>query len=80
MLDNKVMNIYKRWYTELIMCDGKNETIHEEWKKHIPTLEQVHRWLNASGFAIEKEFGDYSKNPISEKTYRAIIWAKKQNG
>lgn len=110
MLNNDIMNIYRRWYaeiyennvygkhvligdgynvktqiaygrryTELTTPDGQQETIHEEWEKHIPTLEQVHKWLADSGFIIDKEFGDYNGNPISKKTYKAIIWARKLN-
>lgn len=73
----KTQMAYGRRYTEITTSDGQQETIHEEWKKHIPTLEQVHKWPADSGFVIDKELGDYNGNPISEKTYRAIIWAKK---
>ncbi len=73
----KTQMAYGRRYTELITPDGQQQTIHEEWKKHIPTLEQVHKWLTDSGFVIDKELGDYIGNPINEKTHRAIIWAKK---
>ena len=45
--------------------------------KHFATLEQIHAWLSSYGFIIEEEYGDYNRNPISEKTHRAIIWAKK---
>ena len=41
------------------------------------TLEQIHKWLAESGFVIEQECGDYQGNSISEKTHRAIIWARK---
>ncbi len=68
---------YGRRITELILPDGKHETIQQNFAKHIPTLEQVHQWLNASGFNIIYEFGDYNRNPISKDTYRAIIWAEK---
>lgn len=68
---------YGRRYTELDMPSGEQEIIHEKWKKHIPTLEQVHKWLDEAGFVVECEFGDCDKNPISEKTGHAIIWARK---
>lgn len=61
------------------MPDGRHETIHETWEKHIPTLEQVHKWLTESGFKVVNEFGDYNRKPINENTYRAIIWSEKTN-
>jgi len=45
--------------------------------KHIPTLLQVHEWLDKAGFKIVSEYGDYNGNQISETTHKAIIWAKK---
>lgn len=45
--------------------------------KHFATLEQIHTWLKSAGFVIEQEYGDYNRNPISENTSRAIIWARK---
>lgn len=45
--------------------------------KHFATLEQIHTWLSANGFIVQKEYGDYNRNPISENTNRAIIWARK---
>jgi SAM-dependent methyltransferase len=45
--------------------------------KHFATLEQIHNWLDSAGFVIEQEYGDYNRNPISEKTNRAIILARK---
>lgn len=68
---------YGRRLTELDMPNGQHEIIHETWEKHIPTLEQVHKWLTESGFKVVNEFGDYNRNPINENTYRAIIWAEK---
>ena len=43
--------------------------------KHFVPLEQIHTWLSEEGFRIEKEYGDYAGNPISEATGRAIICA-----
>ncbi len=43
-------------------------------KHHVP-LTQLHTWLDAQGFRIEEEYGDYAGNPISEVTGRAIICA-----
>lgn len=77
--NSKTHMAYGKRYTELTLCDSQQETIREKWEKHIPTLEQVRKWLTDYGFVIDKEFGDYSGSPISEKTCKAIIWAKKIN-
>lgn len=53
--------------------------VHEKAAmKHIPTLKQVRRWLKEAGFEILREYGDYKGNPISETTYRAILWAERR--
>lgn len=43
--------------------------------KRYLTLEQLHTWLVAEEFRVEKEYGDYAGNPIGETTGRAIICA-----
>lgn len=63
---------------ELALADGSTLVEEIPTKKHFASLEQVHEWLNSSGFIIEGEWGDYQRNPISETTNRAIIWAKKR--
>lgn len=45
--------------------------------KHFATLEQIKNWLCSAGFVVEQEYGNYDRDPISESTNRAIIWAKK---
>lgn len=45
--------------------------------KHFAMLEQIHKWLSNAGFVVEQEYGDYNRNPISETTSRAIIYARK---
>ncbi|MDF2684903.1 MAG: Methyltransferase type 12, partial [Clostridia bacterium] len=45
--------------------------------KYFPKYNQVKDWLNKAGFIIEQEYGDYNKNPISETTSRAIVYARK---
>lgn len=68
--------IFKR-KKEVITWDGEKIVQESFEMKHIPTLLQVHKWLNESGFKIMNEYGDYKGNPISETTNRAIIWAEK---
>lgn len=63
---------------EMILADGSSLIQEIPTEKHFATLEQVREWLKRFGFVIENEWGDYHGNPISEKTNRAIIWAKKK--
>jgi len=63
--------------TELTLPNGEIYTFERIWEKHIPTLQNVHDWLDSNGFVIEQEYGDYDKNPIGETTHRAIIYARK---
>lgn len=63
--------------TELITKEGEKIVQESVGTKHIPTLLQVHEWLEEAGFLIVNEYGDYDVNPISETTKRAIIWAEK---
>ena len=63
--------------TTIILPNGDKYTIDDVTVKHIPTLEQVHSWLDEAGLIIEQEYGDYSRNEISEKTCRCIIYARK---
>ncbi|MCL2540219.1 MAG: hypothetical protein FWE53_02150 [Firmicutes bacterium] len=44
---------------------------------HFVRLQQVTDWLGEVGFEIEKLYGNYSQDPVSENTNRAIIYAKK---
>lgn len=60
---------------ELVTPEGRKINKEMLSVKHYVTLEQMHSWLAAKGFRIEKEFGDYAGNPISETTGRAIICA-----
>lgn len=62
---------------ELLLADGTEIKRDIPSTKHFVTLEQIHEWLEACGFIMEEEYGDYNGNPISEMTNRAIIWARK---
>lgn len=63
---------------ELLLPDGTEIKQDIPSIKHFATLEQIHHWLEVSDFIVEEEYGDYSRNPISETTNRAIIWARKK--
>jgi len=62
---------------ELTLADGTYIVQEIPTEKHFVCPEQVREWLEQAGFTIEFECGDYQGNPISEKTSRAIIWARK---
>ncbi|MBQ7796605.1 MAG: class I SAM-dependent methyltransferase [Lachnospiraceae bacterium] len=70
------MNKFVRRF-EMVLKDGSNVEQEIPSEKHFASLEQIHHWLLKAGFVIEKEYGDYHCNPISESTSRAIIWARK---
>lgn len=62
---------------ELTLTDGRRVMEDIPSSKHFATLKQIHTWLSSNGFIVEEEYGDYNRNPISENTGRAVIWAKK---
>ena len=41
-------------------------------------IRQIRGWLEAAGFALEAVYGDYEWNPVSERTNRLILWARKK--
>lgn len=63
---------------ELTLADGTNIVQEIPTQKYFVRPEQVREWLEQAGFTIELECGDYQGNPISDKTNRAIIWARKE--
>ncbi|MHB1484226.1 MAG: class I SAM-dependent methyltransferase [Saccharofermentanales bacterium] len=63
---------------EITLQNGETFSFVKKSVKYIPTLTQVHEWLTMSGFVIKQEYGDFNKNPISETTNRAIIYARKE--
>lgn len=64
--------------TELTLPDGSQQIHYGTYAKHIPTLAQVHAWLQENGFSLVEEYGDYHRNPINETNYKAIIVAKRR--
>ena len=81
LLDNKFNKTnstctFVRRY-EIISKNGDSIVRNIPTSKHFATLIQIQKWLSACGFVIEGAWGDYEKNPISENTNRAIIWARK---
>lgn len=62
---------------DMTLADGSILVQEIPSEKHIVSLEQIHRWLDEAGFVIEQECGDYQGHLISERTNRAVIWARK---
>ena len=76
--DTETQMSHSKNRTEITLPDGKTYVFPKESVKHIPTLPQVHDWLTKAGFTIEREYGDYKRNPVGATSYRAIIYAKKR--
>lgn len=62
---------------ELTLKSGETFSKEENYVKHVPTVQQMERWIIDAGFVIEQRYGNYKGDPISETTHRAIYWAKK---
>jgi SAM-dependent methyltransferase len=62
---------------ELTLKNGEKDIYEYTVNKRIPSLMDIKKWLKEYNFVIEQEYGNYVGDPISEKTNRAIIYAKK---
>jgi SAM-dependent methyltransferase len=77
---NKVTRmVHGKRRIELILQNGEKDTYEYISKKRIPTLIDIREWLKENNFEIEQEYGDRNKEPISKKTNRAIIYARKKS-
>jgi SAM-dependent methyltransferase len=63
--------------TEITSKTGEKYSFEKISRKHIPTLANVHDWLSENTFIVEEEYGSFTREPISENTHRAIIYARK---
>lgn len=61
---------------------GAEKAVEKELiqQKHPVSFSEVQGWLERSGLAIEKAFGDWSGNPYIPASGRAIFWARKHIG
>lgn len=73
---NKQMS-YGRRKIELILPNGEINIHEYDFNKRMPKLDETIEWLHNNNFRIEQIFGNYDRDPISDKTERAIIYAKK---
>ena len=71
---NGICSFVRRY--EITCKNGMSIVRNIPTQKHFATLRQIQKWLLNFGFVIEGEWGDYERNPLSEETNRAIIWAK----
>jgi SAM-dependent methyltransferase len=75
--DKKTQICYGKRKIELILQNGEKDVYEYSSNKRIPNLGDIKKWLKENNFIIEQEYGNYDKAPISEKTHRAIIYARK---
>jgi SAM-dependent methyltransferase len=68
---------YGKRKIELVLPNGEKNMYEYNSNKRIPKLVEIKQWLIENDFKIEQEYGNRKKEPISEKTHRAIIYAKK---
>ena len=69
---------YGKKRIELILPDSEKNIYEYNSEKRIPTLIDIKEWLKESNFEIEQEYGNKNKEPVSEKTHRATIYARKK--
>lgn len=68
---------YGKRKIELLLPNGEKNIYEYDSNKHIPNILEVREWLRENNFLIELEYGNKNKDPISEKTHRATIYARK---
>ena len=73
---NTQMNYCNR-KIELNLPNGEKDIYEFSFNKRIPKLNETLEWLEENKFKIEEIYGNYNKEPISEKTDKAIIYARK---
>ena len=73
---NKQMNYGKR-KIELVLPNGEKNVHEYDFNKRIPKLNETIEWLNDNNMKIEQIYGNYAKDPITEKTNKVIIYARK---
>jgi SAM-dependent methyltransferase len=77
---NKITQMsYGKRRMELILQNGEKTVYEYNLEKRIPTIIDIKKWLKDNLFEIEQEYGNKNKEPISEKTNKATIYARKIN-
>ena len=62
---------------ELTLPNGEKHIFAEPGHKYICSREDVHGWLQDSGFVVEEEFGGCDRRPFTGEPGWDIIWARK---
>ena len=75
--DKDTQMAFGRRKLELVFQNGEKDIYEYDSKKRIPKLGEIKEWLKENNFKIEQEYGNRNKEPISNKTHRAILYAKK---
>jgi len=70
-----VLTIKRKWYVR--GPDGEEESEYIALK-HPVTGAEVESWLVSHGFEILERFGDRKGGPYTEKSDRAIFWARRK--
>jgi SAM-dependent methyltransferase len=60
---------YGKRKIELVLQNGEKNIYEYISNKRIPKLTDIKEWLRETGFKIEQEYGNYNKDPISDKTH-----------
>jgi hypothetical protein len=69
--------VYGKRKVELVLKNGEKDVYEYASNKRIPKLAEIKEWLKENNFEVEQEYGNKNKEPISDKTHRATIYAKK---
>lgn len=68
-------------HVEIKTNNGEQFVVPQGRYKHIPNQAQVYGWLGRAGFVIEHAYRNFTDEPlpapITEGTYRATVWARK---
>ena len=68
--------VHFRRTVEITTTDGR--TRKKEWieQKHPPSTVEMQTWLHKYGFVIENLWGDRKRSPYTDKSGRAVFWAR----
>lgn len=73
-----VKNRLVRYRRTVIITTPDGNTRQTEWFEqcHAPSTVEMKGWLKKYGFTVEKLWGGRDKSPYTDKSERAIFWAK----
>jgi hypothetical protein len=74
--DRDAQICYVKRKIELVLKNGEKDIHEYDSNKRIPKLNEIEKWLEENNFRIEQKHGDYNGSPVSDKTYKAIIYAR----